>query len=902
MMTEINPALFPQPARQCCATIRLIALLLACLLGVILLIPGQSRAQEKKRVLILHSYHQGNMWTDDENSGILSVIGANRPGFQVETEYMDTKKIADDRYLGQLLDIYSRKYSTIHFDVIIATDDNAFFFLRDNRDRLFPGTPVVFCGVNFFKPSYLDGVKGFTGVNEDADLKGAIDTALALHLNTREVVLITDGTETGQKISERFRELIPSYHDAVEFRILDNLEMGKIREIVADLKPGSLVLFTFFFRDSAGVFYDYYESNELITGKASVPVYVAWNYSMGHAVGGLMVNGFDQGRVAGELTLRILNGEPVDSIPVVMESPNRYIFDYKQMARFGISPANLPKGSTVINQPPSSYAISIKTARTLLGSACILGIAAAAFLVNIRSRRNAEAAFRASEKNFHTLVNNLRVGVYRSASDLWHGSYLEANPAMLLIFGFESAEEFLKVPAADLYQNPEERQVFIDEVLAQGYVKDREIAMKKKDGSTIIVSCTTTANYNEQGEVQWLDGVMEDVTVQKSLEDKLRQSQKMEAIGTLAGGVAHDFNNILTAMMGYADLIKNMTDENDPRCRYVNNILTSAEKAASLIKGLLAFSRKQVISPSPVDLNRVIRNVESLLRRIVGDDVEMVTDFANEPLIVFADNNQMEQVLMNLVSNARDAMPHGGTLTITTQRTSVLPEQLSGSTDSLMGTVALLKVTDSGEGMDQATSQKIFEPFFTTKDIGRGTGLGLSMIYGTVRQHGGEIKVFSEVGKGSTFSLYLPLYVGTPQAPAPDFVAVQSVKGGSETILVAEDNPDVRSLVVNVLTTAGYTVIEAVDGDDAMQKFTAYAADIDLVLVDVVMPKMSGKQAVDGMRVLKPAVKVLYVSGYTDDVINRKGIRDQAVNFISKPLSGTNLLKKLRSIFDCADD
>src|SRR5450631_705338 len=157
MMTEINPALFPQPARQCCATIRLIALLLACLLGVILLIPGQSRAQEKKRVLILHSYHQGNMWTDDENSGILSVIGANRPGFQVETEYMDTKKIADDRYLGQLLDIYSRKYSTIHFDVIIATDDNAFFFLRDNRDRLFPGTPVVFCGVNFFKSSYLDG-------------------------------------------------------------------------------------------------------------------------------------------------------------------------------------------------------------------------------------------------------------------------------------------------------------------------------------------------------------------------------------------------------------------------------------------------------------------------------------------------------------------------------------------------------------------------------------------------------------------------------------------------------------------------------------------------------------------------------------------------------------------------
>jgi two-component system, cell cycle sensor histidine kinase and response regulator CckA len=902
MITEIHPALSTQPTEQRCATTRQSILLLVCLLTAILLIPGQSRAQEKKRVLILHSYHQGNMWTDDENSGILSVIGANRPGFQIETEYMDTKKIADNRYIGQLFDIYSRKYRTIHFDAIIASDDNAFFFLRDNRDRLFPGTPVVFCGVNFFKPSYLVGVKGFTGVNEDADLKGAIDTALALHPDTREVVLITDGTETGQKISEHFREIIPGYHDRVAFRLLDNLEMGKIQEIVSALKPGSLVLFTFFFRDSAGVFYDYYESNELITGKAQVPVYVTWNYSMGHAVGGLMVNGFDQGRVAGEMTLRILKGEPVDSIPVVMESPNRYIFDYRQMVRFGISPAQLPKGSTIINQPPYFYEINKSTARSILGGVCLLGIASAVFLVNLRKRRKAEAAFQDSEKNYHTLVNNLRVGVYRSASDLWNGSYLEANPAMVSIFGFDSAEEFLKIPAAELYLNPEERRIFIDEVLAQGYVKDREIAMKKKDGSAIIVSCTTTANYNDQGEVQWLDGVMEDVTVQKSLEEMLRQSQKMEAIGTLAGGVAHDFNNILTSMMGYADLIKNMTDENDPRYRYVNNILTSAEKAASLIKGLLAFSRKQVINPRPVDLNMIIRNVESLLRRIVGDDVEMVIELAYESLIVFADINQMEQVLMNLTSNARDAMPYGGTLTIATRRVSVLPDDLPGSPASLSGTVALLNVTDTGIGMDQVTQQKIFEPFFTTKDIGRGTGLGLSMIYGTVRQHGGEIKVFSEVGKGSSFSFYLPLYAGTPQAPASESGTVEPVRGGNETILVAEDNPDVRNLVVNVLTTAGYRVIEAVDGNDAVQKFTDSAADIDMLLVDVVMPKLSGTEAVDGMRALKPDVKVLYISGYTDEVIDKKGISDTTVNFISKPLSGTVLLMKIRSIFDSSGD
>jgi diguanylate cyclase (GGDEF)-like protein len=349
-----------------------------------------AHGDSKKRILILHSYHQGNKWTDDENSGILSVIGNNRPGFQIETEYMDTKKIADDRYILQLVGMYSRKYKKTHFNVIITTDDNAFFFLRTYRDRLFPGSPVVFCGVNFFKPSYLTGIKGFTGVNEDADLKGAIDIALHLHPGNNEMVLITDATETGQRISDRFKELIPSYGGRVRFRILDDLEMETIQGIVANLKPGSLVLFTFFFRDRKGRFFEYYESSELITGSATVPVYVAWNYSMGHAVGGLMVNGFDQGRVAGELAQRVLNGDPVDSIPVVMESPNRYIFDYTQMARFGITSSDLPSGSSIMNAPALFYQVNKRTVWLVLMGFIVMTGTVIVLLINIRKRRRAE--------------------------------------------------------------------------------------------------------------------------------------------------------------------------------------------------------------------------------------------------------------------------------------------------------------------------------------------------------------------------------------------------------------------------------------------------------------------------------------------------------------------------------
>ncbi|MFH2059367.1 MAG: ATP-binding protein [Pseudomonadota bacterium] len=898
MTLNILPTSLKSIVHHCFPKARLISFFLCCLAVLTLFAPAESWSQTKKRVLILHSYNQGNKWTDDENKGILEIMGATRPGFQIEIEYMDTKKIADDYYFRQLFDIYTRKYKKIHFDVIISTDDNAFFFLLNYRDILFSGSPVVFCGVNFFKPSYLSKVKGFTGVNEDADLKGAIDTALALHPKTREMVLITDATETGQRISEYFKELIPLYHNKIAFSILDDMEMGQVQDIVSNLKPGALVLFTFFFRDQKGLFFDYYESNELITGKAKVPVYVAWDYSMGHAVGGLMVSGIDQGRVAGNIAHRILKGESADSIPVVMESPNRHIFDYNQMTRFNIKPSDLPQGSTIINEPSSLYAINKYTVWSVLGGFLVLSGLVIFLQVNMNKTKKAKAAYLASEKNYHTLVSNLRIGIYRSSKDLCHGNFLEANPAMVSLFGFDTHKEFLAVPIVSLYQNPEDRKVFLDELFKKGFVKDREIAMKKKDGTPITVSCTTTLQYDDNGGIQWLDGVMEDISLQKNLENQLRQAQKMEAIGTLAGGVAHDFNNILTVIMGYTEIIKLMTEEDDSRWEYFNHILDCSEKAASLIKGLLAFSRKQIISTKPVELKLIIQNVESILRSTLGEDIELVTHFVDEPLTILADSNQIEHVLMNLATNARDAMPSGGMLSISTKRVEVTVENLSSCDVSDPGIYALISVSDTGEGMNMVTQQKIFEPFFTTKAMGRGTGLGLSMIYGTIKQHNGEIKVYSELGKGTTFKIYLPLFSGKTETLDASFRETQQLQKGFETILVAEDNQDVRELVVDTLTKSGYRVIQAVDGEDAVRQFIKYAKEIDLILLDVVMPKLNGKEAVEKITDLHPGVKVLYMSGYTADVIHKKGILDEQVNFIFKPLSLTVLLKKIREIID----
>lgn len=854
---------------------------------------------QPQKVLLLHSYHHGNKWTDDETKGVIEVLGENRPGFQLDIEYMDTKKLSDPSYFSQLADIYARKYGQIRFDVLVAADDNAFFFLRDYRDRLFPGVPVVFCGVNYFEDSYLEGVEGFTGVNEEADLKGAIDVALALHPGTTNMVLITDATETGQRISAKFRELIPLYGSDVSFRILDDLEMERIQEEVARLDSGSIVLFTFFFRDRKGEYFEYYESPSLIAAKSRVPIYGAWDYSFGYGiVGGLLTSGFDQGKVAGEMVLRLLEGEPIESIPIVKKSPNRYFFDQQLLTRFGIDLSSLPKGSTLINAKSFSYLIDKVTVWSTVGGILILLIFVFFLLVNVVKRKKAEAAFLASEQNYHTLVNNLRVGVFRSSGEMWQGSYLQANRAMLSIFGFKTLEELKSIPVSAVYQNPEDRRRLIEEVIEKGFAKDQELAMKRTDGTPIVVSCTVTAQFDDNGAIKWLDGVMEDVSQRRSLEEQLRQAQKMEAVGTLAGGIAHDFNNLLTALSGYAELAKVKTSPDDKRFEYLSHIISCSEKATNLTSSLLAFSRKQIINPKVVSPSAIIDHIKPLLMRLLGERIELRISCPDTSINVLADANQIEQVLMNLASNAKDAMSGGGELLISTRHYDIeIDGFLPFSTSQATSAFAVITVADTGEGMDDTVRCKIFEPFFTTKDVGHGTGLGLSTTYGIIKQHGGEIEVLSTKGEGTLFKIYLPLDGGQVEKRQA-LPAATLTRGGSETILVAEDDPDVRGLIVNVLSEAGYCVIASEDGDDCIRKFNENQEEIALILSDVMMPKLNGYEAIAQISVRKPEVKVLFMSGYAADVIHRNRILDPGVEFVLKPVSPAGLLEKIRQTLD----
>ena len=394
-----------------------------------------------------------------------------------------------------------------------------------------------------------------------------------------------------------------------------------------------------------------------------------------------------------------------------------------------------------------------------------------------------------------------------------------------------------------------------------------------------------------------LDAYGRNVSEQRKLQQQLLQAQKMEAVGQLAGGVAHDFNNILTAIMGYGSLLQMKINGDALLNDYIKQILDGANRAAEVTKSLLAFSRKQIINPSPVDLNDVVRGIEKLLSRLIGEDIEITTTLSSKDMVSMVDAGQIEQVLMNLTTNARDAMPDGGRLFLRTEVVELDDFSVQRYGYGEPGMYAVLSVSDTGIGINQEIREKIFEPFFTTKETGKGTGLGLAMVYGIIKQHGGYINVYSEPGNGTTFKIYLPAMQSKKDILLGNSDEAQP-RGGTETILVAEDDEQLRQLSEMILTQNGYTVISAKDGEDAINKFIDHKNEIQLVIIDVIMPKKSGKEAYDGIKAISPSIKVLFSSGYTGDRIDSYILNKEDCSFINKPVSPKDLLRKVRELLD----
>jgi len=506
-------------------------------------------------------------------------------------------------------------------------------------------------------------------------------------------------------------------------------------------------------------------------------------------------------------------------------------------------------------------------------------------------RRRAESAMHESEERLRRIFEHVGDALFITDDN---GRIIDANPAACAL----TAMPLEQLRERDL------RGVLGDE-------SAREAAAKDTVGESPTGLRGEVRVKGQDGEIRTVDGrsaafapglvvhTLRDLTHQRRLEEELHHSQKMDAIGQLAGGVAHDFNNLLTVISSYTSMLLDSFEAGDARREDAIEVKQAAVRAAQLTRQLLAFSRKQVIQPRTLILNSVVTETEKMLRRLIGEDVELVTKLAPDLYEVRADAGQLEQVLMNLAVNARDAMPQGGRLSIETA--NVLRSSIAGPRGAAMAAAeyVMLAVSDTGTGMPSEVQSHIFEPFFTTKEAGKGTGLGLSTVYGIVKQAGGDIRVNSEIGRGTTFTIYLPRVLEpSDEAVATAAVARDVESRADETVLLVEDDEHLRSLALRILQAHGYTVLTAIDGADALRQAKEYGGPIDLVLSDVVMPRMSGRFLSEQLATARPTVKVLFMSGYTDDDVMRRGILDRRTAFLEKPFTPEQLISKVRQILD----
>ncbi len=750
--------------------------ILLLLSAILTTITTESQAKEKN-VIFLNSYHVGYKWSDELYEGFLKTLqpAANRVALHVE--HLDMKRNFPEERYEILVKSLAIKYKTIPIDLVIVSDDAAFAFIERYRQQLFPGVPVFFCGTNYLEESALKNLPNFYGITEKAEIEKTFSLILKLRPTTNHIYVINDRTVTGLKVKSQIEKAITKFKHRVDFTIWDDLSMPDLITHVHNLPANSIVFYTFFFRDNAGLLFEYNQSMHLIYRQCPVPIFGAWDFNLDLGLtGGMLTSGYQQGKAVAELVISWLKGVDLAHFPRVTSSPNRYMFDHNQLKKFGIRVDLLPQDSIIINAPVSFFARHKKVLITSGIFISMLLVVITFLTINILKRKNAEKELRQSEENFRSIFYNANDGLYQATAE---GKFIRVNPAFAQMLKFSSPEEVITYFTDidnQLYTSPDNRKKFLLRHKNIGWAKG-EHSLHCRDGSVIDVIENTHTVTDSSGEFLYYEGSITDVTEYKKTQELIAQTEKLISLGGVSAGIAHEIRSPLSSIVQGVQVVQGRIFDNTPsnlhcaqECgfpldafrqymskRAIDDLLTSiydsGKRVAVIIEDMLSFSKKSIGEFSLESLEKICDTAVALVKKdfILNDEyhfdrIEIIKEVQDNLPHIYCSSSKIQQVLFNILRNGTEAMGDANTQS---------PRFIIRMYANNMFTA--IEIEDNGPGISQELQQRIFDPFFTTKGRDKGTGLGLSVSYFIIKEnHHGDLRVVSQPGKGTTFIIELP--------------------------------------------------------------------------------------------------------------------------------------------------
>jgi len=830
-------------------------------------------------------------WTDHIVLAIQDELIGTISSENLHIEYMDSRRRpGDQQYFELLRDYYLYKHRNIRFDVIITSDDNAFNFLAQYRDELYPDVPVVFCGVNNFDPALDTESRWHTGIIEGLAIEDNLDLITRVHPDVREILLLSDSSPLGLSIAEQARQVRDRRNGgSIKLEVWNDFTLSQLQERLQALEEGTVVFLMILQRDNQNRPFSYTDDLPQLSTMTPVPIYGQWGVELGNGIlGGMLNDAGRHGRNAAQLARRVLDGTDVHSIAIKHHAAYLPGFDHLQLQRFSITNRRIPAGSHIANRPISFFE---KHRRLVLASTVVfIFLVSVIFwlLFTIRQRRRVEQRFRDNEQKYRQLFEQATdaIVVYDQESLI----IIDANPAAEKLFEISAQEASTRTVEEFLVTRDNLEPDFRNVPKTKGQLFNTRF--RTSTGDTF--QGEFTAGVFQRAGKNHIIVDIRNVSERQQLEEQLRQSQKMEALGVLAGGIAHDFNNILTAIFGFGDLLETRIPDDSEALENLAQMQSAADRARDLVSQILTFASKTAPTMVAVDVARIVEDTVALLRVSLPSTITIKAQCESDWTII-ADATQIQQVLMNLCTNAVQAMDQGsGRLTIGTANAVDASNLFEGAPDTDNQNFVHLWVEDTGTGIEKSVREKVFDPFFSTKGPGKGTGMGLSVVMGVVKKHDGYIGLKSKPGKGTVFHALLPAshHVDVSEERASRSLSM----GHGERVLVVDDEPIVADTIGRLLRMLAYSPTVVTDSVEALEIFRKDPSAFDLVVSDLTMPQMDGGVLAARLFEIRKDVPVLICTGYGEEA-NLGKLRALGVkNIVSKPLRAHELAVQLCEI------